>query len=130
MLEARVRDISSQNTPKLQARLRSTLPLVTRMFSLGLLGCRVHCRLQRGLRVVLFTERRFFLLGEVGTIRPMANPMASSRWSFMIYSGSSRLSSIIQGRTKKRNPPPITPLPSLLFPTVSEFADNDGRLSL
>ncbi len=37
-----------------------------------------------------------FCWAKVETIRPMANPTASSTWSFMIYSGSSRLSSIIQ----------------------------------
>jgi hypothetical protein len=36
-----------------------------------------------------------FCWAKVETIRPKANPRASSRWSFMIFAGSSRLSSPI-----------------------------------
>jgi hypothetical protein len=72
------------------------------------------------LGAVLFTERGFFLFGEGRGDKADGQPNGKIiPWSFMICSGSSGLSSMIQGRTKERNPPHGGPLPFFLLPRIS-----------
>ena len=62
-----------------------------------------------------------FCWAKVETMRPMANPTASTTWSFMIYSGSSRLSSIPSGKNLRPNSPPRQSLH--FFPHCLEILD-------